>query len=124
MEIYQVPLGADDLEGAVAWWSANLGARHLATFAPAGLAFVQVGSTRVMFERGGTKGRCYLRVDDVDALVLQLERRGVLVTSPVSVIFDDASGIFGEPAAEHLAMVADSEGNSVGLMTRRAQNAT
>jgi len=52
MRVYQQPLGAEDLDRAVACWVEHFGARHVATFDPAGLAFVEVGDLRIMFERG------------------------------------------------------------------------
>jgi predicted enzyme related to lactoylglutathione lyase len=118
MEIYQLPLTAQDLERACAFWVENFGATPLATFDGPGFAFVRVGELRIMFVRGGNPGCCYLNVPDVDALLHDLSSRQVTVTSPAEDIFADANGIFGAPAVERLAMVADSEGNSVGLMSK------
>lgn len=118
MHLYQQPLGADDLDRAVAFWTAHLGATHLATFAGAGLAFVDVDGTRIMFERGGDRGRCYLATEDAAATVERLVAAGAALHSPVQVIFEDETGLFGAPAAEYLGMVLDSEGNAVGLMHR------
>ncbi len=123
MQIYQVPLGAIDLDRAVSFWVERLGARHLATFSNAGLAFVAFGEVRVMFELGGAKGRCYLAVPDVKDFLASLSEAAISVTSPLTPIFDDEEGIFGEPAIELLAFIQDSEGNDVGLSSRVPRDA-
>jgi hypothetical protein len=123
MRIYQQPLAAQDLNRAVACWVEHFGARHLATFDPAGLAFVEVGDLRIMFERGGTPSRCYLATEDAAVTLERLLASGLSLHSELGDIFDDASGIFGEPAIESLAMVLDTEGNMVGISSRRPHQA-
>jgi len=119
MRIYQQPLGAEDLDRAVACWVEHFGARHLATFDPAGLAFVAVGDLRIMFERGSAPSRCYLATDDAAVTLERLRASGLTLHSELGDVFDDALRIFGEPAIESLAMVLDTEGNMVGISSRR-----
>ena len=74
---------------------------------------------RIMVERGSAPSRCYLATDDAAVTLERLLASGLTLHSELGDVFDDALGIFGEPAIESLAMVLDTEGNMVGISSRR-----
>lgn len=118
--LHQVAQHADDLERAVAFYRDVVGLRLLARFDPPGLAFFDLGDTRLLLETGAPSGLLYLRVPDVTATIEQLRMRGVRIEQEAHVIFTDADGQFGPPGEEEvLGFFRDSEANLVGLMARR-----
>jgi len=59
-------------------------------------------------------------VPDVEAAAAELAERGVVFEGEPHVIFTDDSGLFGPPGGEEwMAFFRDSEGNLVGLSSRR-----
>ncbi len=124
MDVHQIALPVVDLERASAFYADLLGVEPIATFDPPGLAFFPLGSARLLLDRAaGPSAMLYLRVDDLAATVRRLRAAGVEVTEDARVVFADADGLFG-PAGddEWLASVHDTEGNMVGLMSRRASS--
>ncbi|HSM01289.1 MAG TPA: VOC family protein [Acidimicrobiia bacterium] len=117
--LHQVAQKAEDLDRATAFYRDVLGLRHIASFDPPGLAFFDLGGTRLLIERGAPSSLIYLAVPDIEAAVSDLRDQGVEITSEPHRIFDDADGTFGEPAEEWMAFFEDSEGNLVGLVERR-----
>lgn len=117
--LHQVAQHVDDLERAIAFYRDVLGLRFIARFEPPGLAFFDLGSTRLLLEAGAPSSLLYLRVDDPAAALERLRAQGVTIESDAHVIFRDADGQFG-PAGEDevMAFVRDSEGNLVGLAGR------
>ncbi|MCB0998193.1 MAG: VOC family protein [Acidimicrobiales bacterium] len=116
----QVALRVDDLDRAVAFYRDVVGLPFLGRFDPPGLAFFDVGGTRLLLEAGAPSSLLYLGVDDVTAATDRLRGAGVVIESEPHVIFADTAGQFGPPGeAEELAFVRDSEGNLVGLSSRR-----
>ncbi|HZN15661.1 MAG TPA: VOC family protein [Acidimicrobiales bacterium] len=115
----QVVQRADDLDRAVAFYRDTLGLALIARFDPPGLAFFDLGNTRLLLERGEHGSLIYLHVDDVKATSADLAAKGVAIEGEPHVIFDDADGTFG-PAGqtEWLGFFRDSEDNLVGLMSR------
>ena len=91
----------------------------VARFDPPGLAFFDLGNTRLLLEKGEQGSLLYLQVDDVKAACTDLAAKGVTIEGEPHVIFDDADGTFG-PAGqtEWLGFFRDSENNLVGLMSR------
>jgi methylmalonyl-CoA/ethylmalonyl-CoA epimerase len=118
--LHQVAQRAEDLERAVGFYRDVLGLRHIATFEPPGLAFFELGGTRLLVERNAPPALLYLGVMDITAAWQALEAAGVDLVDPPHVIFADTTGTFGPPADEWMAFFKDSEGNTVGLVERRS----
>jgi methylmalonyl-CoA/ethylmalonyl-CoA epimerase len=117
--LYQVAQHATDLDRAVAFYQDVLGLRLLGKFDPPGIAFFDVGGTRIMLSsEGGHKTVIYLRVDDLQATVADLRARGVTVEHDAHVIFKDTNGqIHPAGTEEWMAFIRDSEDNLVGLVS-------
>ncbi|MFN8638302.1 MAG: VOC family protein [Dehalococcoidia bacterium] len=112
-----------DLERAVAFYRDALGARHLATFNPPGLAFFDLDGVRLMLdsigEAQGHGAPLYFRVDDIEAARAALEGRGVAVDAPHLINRDDA-GVFGRAGMETwMAFFRDPDENILALMAER-----
>lgn len=117
----QVAQHVEDLDRATAFYRDVLGLDLIARFDPPGLAFFDLGSTRLLLEAGAPAAVLYLAVDDVAAASDELRGRGVVMESDPQVIHVDADGQFGPAGeAEEMAFFRDSEGNLVGLAGRRA----
>jgi len=117
----QVAQHVDDLDRATAFYRDVLGLHHVASFDPPGLAFFDLGPTRLLLEAGAPPAILYLAVDDVAVATDDLRAHGVVIESEPHVIHVDADGQFGPPGeAEEMAFFRDSEGNLVGLAGRRA----
>jgi methylmalonyl-CoA/ethylmalonyl-CoA epimerase len=117
----QVAQHVEDLERAVRFYEDVLGARLIAKFDPPGFAFFDLGGVRLLLEGGAPPAVLYLGVPDVEGAVAELTARGVTFEGEPHVIFTDDGGMFG-PAGEDewMAFFRDSEGNLVGLSSRRA----
>jgi methylmalonyl-CoA/ethylmalonyl-CoA epimerase len=121
VELHQVAQHADDLDRAVAFYTDVLGCELIARFDPPGLAFLRLGSARLLLDEAAPSALIYLRVDDVRASADRLRDAGVTVDTEPHLIYTDADGAFGEPGwDEWMAFVRDSEGNLVGLASRHA----
>jgi methylmalonyl-CoA/ethylmalonyl-CoA epimerase len=115
----QVVQKAEDLDRAMAFYSDTLGLPLIAHIAPAGLAFYDMGGTRLLLERGDHGSLIYLFVDDVRATCAELVAKGVKLEGEPHVVFHDAEGTFGAAGEdEWLGFFYDSEENLVGLMSR------
>jgi len=121
VELHQVAQHANDLDRAVAFYAGVLGCEVIARFDPPGLAFLRLGSTRLLLDGGAPSALIYLRVDDVRVVTDKLRAAGVAIESPPHLIHTDDDGIFG-PAGwqEWMAFIRDTEGNLVGLASRHA----
>jgi methylmalonyl-CoA/ethylmalonyl-CoA epimerase len=118
--LHQVAQKADDLDESVAFYRDVLGLRLIARFDPPGLAFLDLGGSRLILERGAPAALLYLHVDDVDAAHEELVAAGVAFEHPPQTIFTDEQGQFG-PAGEEerMAFLRDPAGNLIALATRR-----
>jgi methylmalonyl-CoA/ethylmalonyl-CoA epimerase len=117
----QVAQHVEDLDRAVTFYRDVIGLDLIARFDPPGLAFFDLGATRLLLEAGASPAILYLGVDDVRAAVEILRERGVTIETEAHVIFADDAGQFGPAGeAEEMAFFRDSEGNLVGLSARRA----
>ncbi|WP_214327701.1 VOC family protein [Nonomuraea sediminis] len=113
----QVAQHAEDLARATAFYRDVLGLRHIATFDPPGLVFLDLDGTRLLIEKGAPPALLYLRTDDLDGDIARLRERGVEIVEEPHLIFTD-DGTFGSPGAEiRMAAIRDSEGNLLLLMT-------
>lgn len=119
MELIQVAQRAHDLPRAVAFYEKLLGMPVAAQFDPPGLAFFILGGTRLLLDRAAPSALIYLGVDNVHEKVEELRAAGVTIQSESHVIFsheDDTIGPAGTD--EWMAFIIDSEGNTVGLVSR------
>jgi methylmalonyl-CoA/ethylmalonyl-CoA epimerase len=118
--ITQVAQRTVDLDRAVEFYGGVLGLPLLARFDPPGLAFFDLGGTRLLLGDGNLSSMLYLAVDDIEATVAHLRAAGVEVEQDAHLIHTDADGRFGAPGTEDwMAFVRDSEGNLLGLVERR-----
>jgi methylmalonyl-CoA/ethylmalonyl-CoA epimerase len=111
---------ADDLDASVAFYRDVLGLPLLARFDPPGLAFFDLGGTRLLLEAGAQSALLYLHVDDLDAAVAGLAAAGVELEQGPALVHRDDDGTFG-PAGEEewMAFLRDPAGNLIALATRR-----
>jgi len=118
--LHQVAQKADDLDRAVAFYRDVLGLPFIARFDPPGLAFFDLGATRLLIETGDVSSLLYLWVDDIDAAYEELKAKGVEFVDEPHLIHRDDDGTFGAAGEEEwMVFFRDSEGNLVGLATRR-----
>src|SRR5215831_7353979 len=121
----QVAQHVDEMDRAVAFYRDVLGLRLIARFDPPGLAFFDLGPTRLLLEAGAPTAILYLEVPDVVAATDELRLAGVAIESEPHVIHVDEDGCFGPPGeAEEMSFFRDTEGNLVGLAGRRRIKAT
>lgn len=118
MKIRQIALGCKDLKRAQDFYTRLLGVEPIAVFDPPGFCFFNLEGTRLLLEVGSITSMFYLQVDDVRSKVEALRADGFKITSEPHVVFPDSTGVFDTPGNEWLAFIEDSEGNSVGLMSR------
>lgn len=118
MRLHQVAQHVEDLDRAAAFYTGVLGARQIARFDPPGLVFVDLDGVRLLLERGAPSALLYLRVDDARGYLDELRGKGVTIDTEASVIFDDAEGLFGDPAQEWMGFFRDSENNLIGVASR------
>ena len=121
MKIAQVAQHADDLDRAAEFYRRLLGTEPAARFDPPGLLFFTLGGTRLLLEANASSALIYLEVDDVRGKTEELRAAGVRIVGEPHVIFrhtDDALGPAG--TEEWMAFLEDSEGNTVGLISREA----
>lgn len=121
IELHQVAQRAQDLDRAVEFYTTVLGGELIAKFEPPGLAFIRLGSARLLLEQAAPSALIYLRVPDVRESVSQLRGRDVTIDTEPHLIYVDADGAFGEKGWEEwMAFIKDSEDNMVGLASRHA----
>jgi methylmalonyl-CoA/ethylmalonyl-CoA epimerase len=117
--LHQVAQKADDLDASVAFYRDVLGLPLIARFDPPGLAFLDLGGSRLLLERGAPPALLYLRVDDLDAAHEALVEAGVAFEQGPALVHRDDDGTFG-PAGEEerMAFLRDPAGNLIALATR------
>jgi methylmalonyl-CoA/ethylmalonyl-CoA epimerase len=121
----QVALHVEDVDRAVAFYRDVVGLGLIARFDPPGLAFFELGDTRLLLEAGAPSSLLYLGVEDVSEETERLRVAGVVIESEPHVIHVDDTGQFGPPGeAEEMAFFRDSEGSLVGLAGRRTRAET
>jgi methylmalonyl-CoA/ethylmalonyl-CoA epimerase len=123
--LHQVAQHIEDMDRAVAFYRDVVGLPLIARFDPPGLAFFDLGGTRLLLEAGAPPALLYLGVADVAAATERLRAAGATIESEPHVIFVDEAGQFGPAGeAEEMSFFRDSEGNLVGLAGRRLPAAT
>lgn len=130
MALVQVAQRVEDLDRAVAFYTALLETPVLARFDPPGIAFFDLGQTgggtsttgvgtRLMLDVNAPSALLYLAVDDVRERVIDLRAAGVAVDSEPHIIFSHADDTLGPTGTdEWQAFIRDSEGNLVGLVSQ------
>jgi methylmalonyl-CoA/ethylmalonyl-CoA epimerase len=117
-KLVQVAVPVEDPARAKAFYADMLGLKHLFD-APPGLSFFQCGETRLMLSRPEgpeTAGSSilYYGVEDAQVACAALAERGVAVEEGARLI----ARVEGKDL--WLAIVRDSEGNLLGLMSEQA----
>lgn len=116
MRLVQVALRAEDLDRAADFYTVLLEATPIARFDQPGLVFFDLDGVRLLLDRAAPASLLYLQVENLHDTLDRLDGL-VEVLSPPHAIFthdDDALGPAGHE--EWQAFVADSEGNTVGLV--------
>ena len=120
--IHQIALLAEDISASVAFYREKVGARFIAKFDPPGLAFFDVGGTRLMLERNAPKGTLYFRVDDIDVAYSDMRSRGVEFIDEPHLIYRDEEGLFGLAGEEEwMAFFNDPSKNLLAIAERRTK---
>jgi methylmalonyl-CoA/ethylmalonyl-CoA epimerase len=97
-----------------------LGLTFVAKFDPPGLAFFDLGNTRLLLEDGAQSSILYLSVDDIDAAYATLRARGVTFENEPHLVFRDDDGQFGDAGEEEwMAFFRDPDSNTLALLERR-----
>ncbi len=127
--LHQIAIRSTDLARSVAFYRDVLGARFLGQFKPPGLAFFQLGETRLLLDEAASLRAggavLYFRVDDIQAAHKALCERGVAFDAPPELVHQDDDGDFG-PAGnqEWMAFFKDPDGNVLALAEQRRRSAT
>ena len=122
----QVAQRSTDLERSVAFYRDVLGASHIATFDPPGLAFFDIGGARLILHAipGALEHQASppaFSVDDLDASVAALREAGVAIEEAPTLINKDEAGNFGPAGAEEwMAFFRDPDGNILAFSEIRA----
>lgn len=119
MRLIQVAQHAQDLERAAGFYAQLLGVQPTAVYDPPGLLFFDLDGVRLLLERGAPSAVLYLEVNDVGSSIRSLQDRGVEIVAAPHVIYhhvDDRLGPTGTD--EWMAFIKDTEGNTVGLVSR------
>lgn len=118
--LHQVGARALDLAASVSFYTDTLGASHISSFDPPGLAFFDLYGVRLLLEQGASPATLYLRVDDIDQAYADLVGKGVNFDGPPHAIHKDDEGLFG-PAGETewMAFFKDPGGNTLALAARK-----
>ncbi|HJW01010.1 MAG TPA: VOC family protein [Arthrobacter sp.] len=119
MRLIQVAQQAQDLSRAATFYTRLLGVQPTAVYDPPGLLFFDLDGVRLLLERGAPSSLLYLEVDDVGSTIRSLQDSGVEIIASPQVIHhhtDDRLGPAGTD--EWMAFIKDTEGNTVGLVSR------
>jgi methylmalonyl-CoA/ethylmalonyl-CoA epimerase len=119
--LHQIAQHVDDLDRAVAFYRDTLGLAFIARFDPPGLAFFDLGNTRLLLEPAAPSAILYLEVDDIESHTQSLRTGGVEFVDEPHLIHRDDAGRFGPAGSEEwMAFFRDSDQNLLGLVERRA----
>jgi methylmalonyl-CoA/ethylmalonyl-CoA epimerase len=127
--LHQIAVGCIDLARSVEFYENLLGSECRRVFDPPGLAFFDLGATRLLLERSDSVGPgssvFYLLVPDLESRCDALRSQGVSFDAEPHLIHRDADGAFGDPGTEEwMAFLRDPDGNSLALVERRASGAS
>jgi methylmalonyl-CoA/ethylmalonyl-CoA epimerase len=117
--LLQVAQHVEDLDRAVAFYREVLGLTLLGRFDPPGLAFFQVGESRILLEAAAPSSLLYLEVPDIDAEHARLEAAGVTFQRGPHLLFHHDGTFAPAGLQEWMAFFHDSEGNLLAIAERR-----
>lgn len=118
--LLQIAVKATDLDESVAFYRDKVGLTLLGRFDPPGIAFFDLGGTRLMLAADAPPGQFYLRVSRIDAARQELIARGVAFESEPIRVHQDTAGQFGPVGmSDWLAFFRDPASNIVALAERR-----
>jgi methylmalonyl-CoA/ethylmalonyl-CoA epimerase len=118
--VHQIAQHCDDMDRAVQFYGETLGMPLIARFDPPGLAFFDLGNSRLLLEKAASPALIYFEVDNVDASRAQLIDAGVRFVDEPHMIFRDEDGTFDRAGTEEwMSFFHDSEGNMLALVERR-----
>lgn len=120
MKLRQIAQKIEDPARAKAFYEKLLGQSPIAEFNPPGFVFFDLDGVRLLLDPFGKPALIYLQVDDVRETVERLRAEGHIISTEPHIVFADELGTFDKPGNEWLAFVDDTEGNTVGLMSREA----
>ena len=121
MGLLQVAQHAEDLDRAVAFYRDTLGLPFIARFDPPGLAFLDLGNTRLLLEANAPTAVLYLEVDDITAAHRRLLDAGVDTIGDPHLIHTDTAGDLGPTGTETwMTFFHDTEGNTLAYVETRA----
>ena len=119
--VHQIAQRADDLDRAVAFYRDTLGVPLIARFDPPGIAFFDLGNTRMLLQPGAPSALLYIEVADIDTTFRSLTAAGVEFVDEPRRVHRDDDGQFGPAGGEEwMVFFRDSEQNLLGLVERRA----
>jgi methylmalonyl-CoA/ethylmalonyl-CoA epimerase len=126
--LHQVALGCTDLDSSVGFYTEKIGLSCIARFDPPGIAFFQLGETRLLLERSDScdpgSSVLYLLVGDIRARYDALRSLGVVFDSEPVLIHTDHEGTFGDRGTqEWMAFFRDPDHNRLALAERRPPGA-
>lgn len=122
MRLVQVALRATQLDRAAAFYSDVLGAEPTGRFEPPGLLFFDLDGTRLLLDGNAPSSLVYLEVDDVRAAVDRLRHKVEITTEPHQIFVHEDDRLGPAGSTEWQAFFADSEGNTVGLVSFEARS--
>ena len=119
--LHQVALLATNLDAAVEFYRGALGLRFIDRFEPPGLAFFNLGGgLRLLLSATASEATLYFRVDDINAAVRTLTRRGVSFLQKPAMVHRDDEGRLGKKGVEEwMAFFRDPSGNLLALVSQR-----
>jgi methylmalonyl-CoA/ethylmalonyl-CoA epimerase len=119
--LHQVAQRSTDLDRSIAFYRDTLGLPFVARFDPPGLAFFDLGNTRLLLEEGDHSSILYLAVPDIDVAHARLQERGVQFDGAPHLVHRDDAGTFGDAGDEEwMAFFRDPDDNVLALLERRS----
>ncbi len=117
--LHQIAVRAADLDRAISFYRDKLGARFIAKFDPPGLAFFDLGGTRLLLEGAAPQATLYFRVDDIEEAYKTLVSRGIVFDQQPHMIYRDDEGTFGSKGVEEwMAFFRDLDENILAIASR------
>ena len=117
-KLHQVALAVTDLDRSITFYRDKLGAEFSMKFDPPGLAFFDLGGTRLMLdavaEAAGHASPLYFWVDDINAAHATLQSRGVEFEEGPQLINRTDEG-----TEEWMAFFRDPDDNILAIATQR-----
>ena len=115
-------MACQDIDRAQAFYTQLLKQEPTAVFPGPGMLFYDLSGTRLLLQVDGANSFVYLEVEDVREEVELLRSKGITIAIEPHIVFPDPQGVFDKPGNEWLAFIEDTEGNTVGLMSRELLN--